>query len=84
MFLIQHSAHSDSVKMKVDSDVSDVSRYQTIDEDDTQDILLKISSWWRSNKEHLSVVEEDISPWLINPKSRAGKLKVLIKNTQAR
>ena len=31
------------------------------------------------NKMHISVVEEDISSWLVNPDSKAGKLKVLIK-----
>ena len=73
-------ADRDVVKLKVDLDLSDVSKYETIPEDDSKDILLKITSWWRRNKQHLSVVDEDISSWLVNPESKAGKLKVLIKS----
>ena len=68
------------MKQKVDLDLSDMARYETIEDDDSQDILLQIESWWRRNKQHLSVVDEDISSWLINPESKAGKLKVLIKS----
>ena len=68
-----------AVKNKVDLDLSDMTKYETIDEDDSQDILLQIATWWRRNKQHLSVVDEDLSSWLVNPESKAGKLKVLIK-----
>ena len=68
-----------AVKKKVDLDLSDMTKYETIDEDDSQDILLQIATWWRRNKQHLSVVDEDLSSWLVNPESKAGKLKVLIK-----
>ena len=49
--------------------------------------FIKLKTGGRS-KPHLSALDEDISSWLMNPESRAGKLKVLLKthkpNTPAR
>ena len=72
-------ADRDSIEDKVENDLSDAERYQIMEEDDIPDILLLIKNWWLKNKQYLSVMEEDISSWLINPEARPGKLKVLIK-----
>ena len=60
-------------------DLTDAARYKTIEEDDIPDILSQVKHWWTRNKLHLSALDEDISSWLVNPKAKAGKLKVLIK-----
>ena len=72
-------ASRETVKAKVDLDLNDAARYVSMEEDDIQDILTQIGKWWQRSKLHLSVLEEDISSWLINPEARAGKLKALIK-----
>ena len=69
----------ETVKTKVDVDLTDAARYVSMEEDDIQNILCQIENWWHRNKFHLSVLDENISSWLINPEAKAGKLKVLIK-----
>ena len=64
---------------KVDEDIADTTRYTTMEEDDTDKILLQIKSWWRKHNSKLSAVDMDISDWLLNTKSKPGKMKVLIK-----
>ena len=71
-------ARQEMVMQKVDQDLHDATRYQVI-EDDTEDILHDIEDWWRKHRKNLSVLDEDISSWLVNPDSRPGKLKVLLK-----
>ena len=72
-------AKSDIVASKVDADLDDLSRYQKMEEDDTGQILQQIKSWYSKRKKCLSVVDVDISSWLVNEDSRPGKLKVLVK-----
>ena len=71
-------AEQDMVIQKVDTDLHDVTRYNTV-EDDTEEILHSIQDWWKKHKKNLSVLDDDISSWLVNLKSRPGKLKVLLK-----
>ena len=57
-----------------------MTRYETIERVDSQDILLQNGNWWSRNKQYLSVVDEDLSSGQVNLESKVGKLKVLIKN----
>ena len=72
-------AKKDLIEDKVDMDLDDSTRYTKLEEDDTHAILLQIESWWSRNKSHLTTLDEDISNWLINPDSKPGKMKVLLK-----
>ena len=72
-------AKSDIIAAKVDNDMNDHLRYQKMDEDDTIQILKKIQAWYKKRKKNLTVVDDDISEWLINNDSKPGKVKVLVK-----
>ena len=71
-------AKQDIIASKVDLDLNDT-RYQRIEEDDCDVILNQIADWYSHYKDSLSVVETDISNWLINCEAKPGKLKVLLK-----
>jgi hypothetical protein len=72
-------AKQNIIASKVDADLADTTRYTTMEEDDTATILLQIKSWWGKYKSKLSAVDMDISDWLLNTKSKLGKMKVLLK-----
>ena len=72
-------AKTDIIAAKVDQDMNDCLRYEKMVGDDSGQILKRIQDWYKKRKKNLSVVEEDISDWLINEDSKPGKLKVLIK-----
>ena len=72
-------ARADIIADKVDADLEDSSKYVLLEEEDTEDILDKIKAWWMKNNKLLSVVDEDILNWLLNPNSKPGKMKILLK-----
>ena len=57
----------------------DDSRYARLEEDDVSQILDQIDGWYSRYKGSLSGIDSDIRKWLVNPKSKADKLKVLLK-----
>ena len=72
-------AKSDIISAKVDKGMNDGLRYEKVEEDDMSKILKRILEWYGKRKKTLSVVDEDISGWLVNSDSQPGKVKVLIK-----
>ena len=71
-------AKRELIEEKVDEDLNDSTKYIKLNEDDLDSILHQIQSWWSRNKSCLAV-EDDISAWLVNPNSKPGKMKVLLK-----
>ena len=71
-------AKKDIIAQKVEADLDD-SRYARLEEDDVSQILDQIDGWYSRYKGSLSGIDSDIRKWLVNPKSKAGKLKVLLK-----
>ena len=72
-------AEQDLIASKVDNDLDDETRYKVLKEDDTQQILLQIQSWYSKHKSNLQGIDVDIGQWLLNAKSKPGKMKVLLK-----
>ena len=68
-------AKSDIISAKVDKGMNDGLRYEKVEEDDTSKILKRILERYGKRKKTLSVVDEDISGWLVNSDSQPGKLK---------
>ena len=71
-------ANQHIIAEKVDADLSDP-RYARLEVNDVQDILKQVDEWYLRYKSHLSGVDSDIRNWLVNEKSKPGKLKALLK-----